>query len=96
MTTTTLKRMCVQLCAAMLAFAPLQAQAQEAPAQPSKQRPGCADGIAMRAAAALGHRKADDFGMACKPMPSNPARSIVALYYVNGAQDENGGDYVPP
>lgn len=76
-----------------LSSAQIDKQAQQkSPEAKPRQHPQCADGIVMRAAAALGHPKVEGLAIACKPMPSNPARSIVALVYINGADSAEGSD----
>lgn len=92
MTTTTFKRLCMQwwiaIPGAMLAIIPLQ----HVLAAPVQQPHRCADGIAIRAAAALGHANTMGVDIACKPMPAQPERSIVAIVYTNGAAGAEGGD----
>ncbi|CUI03536.1 hypothetical protein [Massilia antarctica] len=54
--------------------------AREAPAEPAPE-PSCTSGIGTRAAAAIGRGEATELRVDCKPMPSAPGKSIVALAY---------------
>jgi hypothetical protein len=80
-----------------LPFAPLGAlllclasAAQSAPAT-TAQRPACGAGLVARVASALGRADAPGLRTACKPMPSAPAKSIVALAYIGTPAGIDGG-----